>query len=78
MFDVVLNSNHVVASNLDIFSRVGRGVAHDEVIPFTVNDGVFEVFGETSDFDGTLVVEFRRVCVYVYVAMVTNKGMYVL
>ena len=72
MFDVVLNSHNTVASSLDIFSQVGRGVAHDVVIPFKVKNGVLEVFGEASEFDGTLVIEFvkvERVC-----ACIINNG----
>ena len=61
IFDVVLNSQHTVVSNLDIFSKVGRAVAYDEIIPFSVNDGQFTVSGDTSDFDSTLVIEFVKV-----------------
>ena len=47
--------------HLDIFSKVGRGVAHDEIIPFSIRDGQLVINDETSDFDGTLVVEFAKV-----------------
>ncbi|XP_003391082.1 PREDICTED: malectin-A-like [Amphimedon queenslandica] len=60
VFDVVLNNHFTVASNLDIFARVGRAVAFDMIIPFTVHDGQITVNEETSDFDGTLVVEFSK------------------
>ncbi len=61
MFNVILNSQHYVSRDLDIFDRVGRGVAYDEVVPFSVRDGSLGVFGETSEFDGTLVIEFAKV-----------------
>ena len=38
VFDIVLNGDLTVASDLDIFERVGRGVAHDEVVQFTIQD----------------------------------------
>jgi hypothetical protein len=34
---VRLNDIHEIVENLDIFGKVGRGVAHDEVIPFRVS-----------------------------------------
>lgn len=40
VFDVVLNSAHTIVEKLDIFKHVGKGVAHDEVIYFTVARGV--------------------------------------
>lgn len=36
VFDVVLNKEHVIVSDLDLFAKVGRGVAYDEVVPFVV------------------------------------------
>ena len=39
VFDVVLNGDLTIASDLDIFDRVGRGVAHDEYIEFEVKSG---------------------------------------
>lgn len=62
VFDVMFNSQHTVVENLDIFAKVGRAVAHDEIIPFTVEDGQLIVNNERSDFDGTLVIEFVKVC----------------
>ena len=29
--------------NLDIFGKVGKAMAHDEYIPFTISDGMLEV-----------------------------------
>nr|CAI5825916.1 unnamed protein product [Callosobruchus analis] len=39
VFDVVLNGEHTIVSDLDIFEKVGRGVAHDEYIPFKISKG---------------------------------------
>lgn len=61
VFDVVLNSQHTVVDHLDIFAKVGRAVAHDEIIPFKVEDGQLMLNNEVSSFDGTLVVEFVKV-----------------
>lgn len=41
VFDVVLNGDHTIVSDLDIFERVGRGVAHDEYIPFKISKGSY-------------------------------------
>ena len=61
VFDVVINNHFTVASNLDIFAQVGRAVAYDLIVPFAVRDGQLIINDETSDFDGTLVVEFSKV-----------------
>ena len=61
VFDVMLNRQHSVVEHLDIFAKVGRAVAHEEIIPFRVEDGQLFVNGETSAFDGTLVIEFVKV-----------------
>ena len=61
VFDVVINNHFTVASNLDIFAQVGRAVAYDLIVPFAVRDGQLILNDETSDFDGTLVVEFSKV-----------------
>ena len=50
-----------MASNLDIFAQVGRAVAFDMIIPFSIHDGQITVNEDTNDFDGTLVVEFSKV-----------------
>jgi len=61
VFDIVLNRQHVVVPRLDIFAKVGKAAAHDEVIPFSIGNGQLRVTGESSDFDGTLSVEFAKV-----------------
>ena len=66
VFDVMFNSQHTVVENLDIFAKAGRAVAHDEIVPFTVEDGQLIVNNERSDFDGTLVIEFVKVITPTY------------
>jgi hypothetical protein len=50
VFDIYLNGKHLIVSDLDIFATVGFGVAHQEVIPFAVKNGVtsLEVGGDVS------------------------------
>ena len=60
VFDIVLNGLVAVPS-LDIFSKVGKAAAHDEIVPFSVGNGQLHVSGESSDFGGTLSVEFAKV-----------------
>ena len=64
VFDVRLNHEHVVVRDLDIFGKVGKAMAHDEYIPFTINDDMLEVQGEKSPFHGTLSIEFVKVCMF--------------
>lgn len=62
MFDVVLNGDHTVVTDLDIFEKVGRGVAHDEYIPFSVQMGKLIYNEEESDIlGGKIRVEFIKV-----------------
>lgn len=62
VFDVVLNGDHTVVTDLDIFERVGRGIAHDEYIPFKVQDGKLVYNDEESDIlAGKIRVEFIKV-----------------
>jgi len=53
----------VVASNFDIFSKVGGAAGYDEVTRFSIRDGQMIVNEELSDFDGTLAVQFLKVSV---------------
>ena len=67
MFDVVLNGEHIIVESLDIFARVGRGAAHDELIPFTVRKGKLHIAGDTSTIlDGEIPVEFVKVTMPFY------------
>lgn len=60
VFDVMLNDEHTVVSDLDIYEKVGLGTAHDEIIPFSVRKGKLKVSSETSEFKGDLVVSFVK------------------
>jgi len=67
VFDVVLNGDHTVVTDLDIFERVGRGVAHDEYIPFRVQGGKLIYNDEESDIlAGKIRVEFIKVIYQFY------------
>jgi len=61
VFSVQLNYEHTVVDQLDIFASAGFGIAHDEIVPFSVRNGKLHVNKESSSFDGTLHVEFVKV-----------------
>ncbi len=62
VFDVVLNGDLTIASDLDVFERVGRGVAHDEYIEFEVKDGKILYEGDESEITaGKMRVEFIKI-----------------
>nr|XP_022912662.1 malectin-B [Onthophagus taurus] len=62
VFDVVLNGDHVIISDLDIFDKVGRGVAHDEYVPFKISKGkLYYNEEESSEIRGNRIrVEFIK------------------
>ncbi|CAH4029652.1 malectin-A [Pieris brassicae] len=61
VFDVVLNGDHTIVADLDIFDRVGRGVAHDEYIPYSIKNGKLYYNDEESDIrGGKIKVEFIK------------------
>ncbi len=60
VFDVFLDKHHIIA-DMDIFAKVGRAAAYDEVVQFAVKDETLYVGTETSKFDGTLTIEFAKV-----------------
>lgn len=61
VFDVMLNGEHTIISDLDIYDKVGRGVAHDEYIPFTISKGRLFYSGEDSEIRGNKIrVEFIK------------------
>lgn len=70
---MVLNGDHTAVTDLDIFERVGRGIAHDEYIPFKVHRGKLIYNEEESDIlAGKIRVEFIKVislsiCLYIYI-----------
>ncbi|XP_073826742.1 malectin-A [Musca autumnalis] len=61
VFDVVLNRQHEIVSNLDIFAQVGRGTAHDEYVFFTVSRGKLHYKDEVSDIRNNVIrLEFIK------------------
>lgn len=58
----MLNDEHRVVNDLDIYAHAGGiGIEHDEVVPFSINDGKLRVFDEVSDFNGRLRITFLKV-----------------
>ena len=67
VFDVVLNGDLTIASDLDVFERVGRGVAHDEYIEFEVKSGKILFEGDETEITrGKMRVEFIKVLILVH------------
>lgn len=62
VFDIVLNGDHQIVSDLDIFAQVGKGVAHDEYIFFSVSRNRLYYKEEESEIRGGKVmrVEFIK------------------
>ena len=60
VFDVTLN-DVVVVDGLDIFEKVGRGVAHDEIIPFHIRKNKLIINGKSEPFNNEIKVEFVKV-----------------
>lgn len=61
VFDVVLNGEHAAVSDLDIFSQVGKGTAHDEYIYFSVSRNRLYYKEEESEIRGGKIrVEFIK------------------
>lgn len=61
VFDVVLNGDHTVISDLDIFQQVGKGVAHDEYVYFTISRGrLFYKEDESEIRGGRVRIEFIK------------------
>lgn len=60
VFDVVLNGQHTVVPDLDIYAKVGRGVAHDEHIAFQIKGNKLLINDEESVHDGKIKVEFIK------------------
>ena len=59
---MVLNGDLTIASDLDVFERVGRGVAHDEYIEFEVKSGKILFEGDETEITrGKMRVEFIKV-----------------
>ncbi|XP_069939952.1 malectin-B-like [Cherax quadricarinatus] len=61
VFDVVMNNYITVVPALDIFGRVGRGVAHNEYVPFTILYNTLIVGGQESPLRSSKVkVDFVK------------------
>ncbi|GIY75449.1 malectin [Caerostris darwini] len=60
VFDVTLNGVHTIISDLDIFAKVGKGVAFDEYIAFTIKGNKMIINKEESEHDGKIRVEFIK------------------
>lgn len=61
VFDVVLNGDLTIVSDLDIFALVGKGAAHDEYIYFSIAGGKLYYKDEESDIrNGKIRVEFIK------------------
>lgn len=59
VFDVELNGQTVV-EDLDIFERVGKGVAHDEIVPFSIRGRQVHVGDTLVPFNGKISVAFKK------------------
>ena len=72
---MVLNGDLTIASDLDIFDRVGRGVAHDEYIEFEVKDQKIMYEGDESELTmGQMRVEFIKVHISQHCTAVTQSN----
>lgn len=61
VFDVILNGDHTVVADLDIFSLVGRGTAHDEYVYFSISRGKLYYKEEESEIRGGKIrIEFIK------------------
>lgn len=62
VFDVVLNGDHTVITDLDIYQQVGgRGIAHDEYVYFSISRGRLFFKGDESDIRGGRIrIEFIK------------------
>eukprot|EP00795_Rhopilema_esculentum_P015276 gene15275-6487_t len=59
VFDIKINQFPVV-KDLDIYDKVGYGIAHDEYIPFSIKKGTLKVGKQKAPFPGQLHVEFVK------------------
>lgn len=61
VFDVVLNGDHQILSDLDIYGSVGKGIAHDEYIYFSVSRNRLYYKEDQSEIRGGKIrVEFIK------------------
>lgn len=60
VFDIALNGA-IVVNELDIFDKVGRGVAHDEYVGFQIRAGKILINGKAQPFSNEIRIEFIKV-----------------
>lgn len=60
IFNVVLNKEHGIVHDLDIYAKVGRGVALDVVVPFNVKSNKLFVNGQQSYHTGKIRLDFVK------------------
>ncbi|VDN08762.1 unnamed protein product [Dibothriocephalus latus] len=62
VFDVAINKHIKVISDLDIFARVGFITAHDEYIPFSINNNILQIGDASMDITGqnSITVNFLK------------------
>ncbi|CAF0734047.1 unnamed protein product [Rotaria sordida] len=60
VFQVLLNNEHSVIDELDIFAKAGRATAHDEYIPFQIKNGRLVVKSRSSSYSGKIKVTFEK------------------
>ncbi|CAF2469818.1 unnamed protein product [Rotaria sp. Silwood2] len=60
VFRVILNDEHSVIDELDIFAQVGRATAYDEYVPFQIKNGRLVVKSRSSSYSGQLKVTFQK------------------
>ncbi|CAF0783730.1 unnamed protein product [Adineta steineri] len=60
VFQILLNDEHSVLDEFDIFSKAGRATAHDEYIPFQIKNGRLVVKSRSSSYSGNLKITFQK------------------
>ncbi|CAF3261310.1 unnamed protein product [Rotaria socialis] len=60
VFQILLNDEHSVIDELDIFAKAGRSTAHDEYIPFQIKNGRLVLKSRSSSYSGKLKVTFEK------------------
>lgn len=66
-------NDQVVIEELDIFAKVGRGVAQDELVPFQVRNNKLVIKGKTTAFNNEIRVEFLKVSDLLLLECITIK-----
>ena len=57
---MLLNDEHSVIDELDIFAKVGRATAHDEYVPFQIKNDRLVVKSHSSSYSGKLKITFHN------------------